>query len=497
MGYPLPEGPTLRGPFRPMRFEATVEECIVSEGEIPPELAGGFYRTGPTWRRPTRQGTHGLLAMDGMVQALIIRDGRADFKNRWVRTPKYLLEERRGRGMFEWTDGDYGDWRTFGYGEVRRDRENAGVPHGVANVNVFPFAGQLLASGEQAAPPIALDPISLETIGVVPWSTQLSPGLCPPAAFGDAAFCAHPKWDADSGVLYGWSFGDAAPYVTLHTVHPDGVVDSRVLADAPYNAVAHDIWLTPDNIVMPFQPFVVSRERVDRGLSVFGWEPDRPIVLALIPRHDVAADVRWIETDLAPQYIMHTLGANVDDGALTLDGPIFDRPPFPFEQDFEAGQEPALFYSLAKSSLGRWTVDLDSGATKSEFLSDRPSELPKVDERFYGKGYRWGYQIGGVAKRHGMSMDRVLVTDVRTLAEAEYQIRSDRPAAVLEPTFAPRQPGSPEGDGYLIVPVSWWADRQGEYLIFDTDDITDGPICRIQLPFMLGWTPHGHWMDFR
>jgi hypothetical protein len=24
-----------------------------------------------------------------------------------------------------------------------------------------------------------------------------------------------------------------------------------------------------------------------------------------------------------------------------------------------------------------------------------------------------------------------------------------------------------------------------------------GPICRIEIPFLLGFTPHGHWMDFR
>ncbi|HME16827.1 MAG TPA: hypothetical protein VKG83_15540 [Mycobacterium sp.] len=23
------------------------------------------------------------------------------------------------------------------------------------------------------------------------------------------------------------------------------------------------------------------------------------------------------------------------------------------------------------------------------------------------------------------------------------------------------------------------------------------PICRIEIPFLLGFTPHGHWMDFR
>ncbi|MGV9868754.1 carotenoid oxygenase family protein, partial [Rhodococcus koreensis] len=67
MGYPLPKGNSLRGPFQPMRFEATVEECIVTHGEIPKELAGGFYRAGPTWRRPTRQGNNPLISMDGMV----------------------------------------------------------------------------------------------------------------------------------------------------------------------------------------------------------------------------------------------------------------------------------------------------------------------------------------------------------------------------------------------------------------------------------------------
>lgn len=493
----VPDSPTLKGPFQPMRFEATVDDCVVTSGQIPPDLAGGFYRVGPTWKRPTRQGTDGLLGMDGMVQALLIRDGRADFLNRWVRTPKYLLEERHAQGMFEWADGDFGDWRTFCYGEVRRDQGNTGVPHGTANVNVFPFAGQILASGEQGAPPIVIDPISLDTVGIVPWSVQLSPGISSPAGYGDGAFCAHPKWDAAAGILYGWSFGDTEPYVTMHSVHADGSVQTRVLDDAPFNSVAHDIWLTPEHIVMPFQPFTVSNDRVARGLSIFGWEPDRPIVLALIPRHDPTAEVRWIETDLEPQYIMHTMSANVDGATLTLDGPIFDRPPFPFEQDFEAGDKTVLFFSLARSSLGRWTVDLDTGRVKSELLSDRPSELPKVDERYYGRGYRWGYQIGGVAKRAGMAMDRLVVTDMRTLDEQEYQIRTEQPAAVLEATFAPRHPDAVEGDGYLIVPVSWWSERRGEYLIFDTEDITQGPVCRIELPFVMGWTPHGHWMDFR
>ncbi|MCZ4586315.1 MULTISPECIES: carotenoid oxygenase family protein [Rhodococcus] len=498
MGYPLPQEARLTGPFQPMRFEATVDECIVTHGEIPKDLAGGFYRTGPTWKRPTRQGTNGLLGMDGMVQGLVLENGRADFRNRWVRTPKYQLEEQHGRGMFEWTDGDWHDWRTYGYGDVKRDQYTCGVPQGTNNVNIFPFAGEMVASGEQGGPPIALDPITLETKGIVNWSPKLSPGIHAPTAFGDNSFTAHPKWDHETGVLYGWAYRDTAPYVTVHVVHPDGAVESRELWDAPYNTVAHDIWLTPEWMVMPFQPMLIDKKRItERELSVFGWDPELPIVIALIPRHDPAAPVRYITTDIEPQYIMHTLSANVSGNILTLDGPIFNRPPFPFEQDFAAGDDVALFFSIAKSALGRWTIDLNTGQAKSEQLSDRPSELPKVDERFYGKGYRWGYQVGGVVKKGGMKMNSLVVTDMQTLSDQEFQIRSDEPAAVLEGTFAPRHKDSPEGDGYIIVPVSWWAEKRGEFQIFDTHDITQGPICKIELPFMMGWTPHGHWMDFR
>jgi carotenoid cleavage dioxygenase-like enzyme len=498
MGYPLPQEVSFRGPFQPMRFEATVEECIVSSGEIPKDLAGGAYRTGPTWKRPTKQGNNPLLSMDGMVQGLVLRDGRADFRNRWVRTPKYLLEEKHGRGLFEWTDAGFGDWRDHAYGDVKRDQYTTGVPQGTANINVFPFAGELVTSSEQGGPPIALDPITLETKGIVSWSPKLSPGLHAPSAYGDNAFSAHPKWDHETGTLYGWTYRDTAPYVTLHIVQPDGVVDSRELWDAPYNSVAHDIWLTPEWMVMPFQPFTVDKRRITEDkVGIWGWDDELPIIIALIPRNDVHGEIRWINTDLPPQYVMHTMSANVVDNVLTLDAPIFNRPPFPFPQDFAVGEDVALFFSIAKSFLGRWSIDLSTGATKSEQLSDRPSELPKVDERFYGKGYKFGFQIGGVVKRKGMSMNSLVVTDMETLADQEYVIRTDQPAAVLEATFAPRTPEAPEGDGYIIVPVSWWADHRSEFQIFDTHDITKGPICRIDLPFMMGWTPHGHWMDFR
>ncbi len=94
MGVPANQ----RGPYRPMRFEATIEDCIV-EGELPDGLEGGFYRNGPTWRRPNKQGLETVYTIDGMVQGLVFRDGKVEFRNRWVRTPKFVAEERAGRSL--------------------------------------------------------------------------------------------------------------------------------------------------------------------------------------------------------------------------------------------------------------------------------------------------------------------------------------------------------------------------------------------------------------
>jgi carotenoid cleavage dioxygenase len=480
----------LMGPLRPMRFEADVDDCVVVDGAVPASLNGGFYRVGGTWKRPTRQGINGPFTQDGMVQALIFRDGRVDFRNRWIRTPKYQAEERAGRALFDWTDGKFDDWRGFGWGDVIRNEMTHGVPQGANNINVVPFAGQLLTLGEQGSPPVAMDPVTLETKGIVPWSTRLSRGMHEPACFGDAAFTAHPKWDPDTGDLYGWTYTDAPPYSTLHWVQPDGTVHSRELWDAPYASLTHDMWLTEQFVVLPFQPLVVGRDRIAADKAIYGWEPDQPIVLALIPRDDINGPIRWIDTGLDPQYVLHTLSANHNGDVLTLDAPLYEHPPFPTEETTPIGSD---YIPMQTAKLGRWNIDLGKGTVSSEYVDDRTIEFPKVDERFYGRAYRKGFLVAGDDL---WSLDTIVCRDVLTGKEQSYRIQRESPVAVFEPTFAPRHPGAEEGDGYLITPVSRFMEHLSEYLIFDTRDVSAGPIARIELPFQIGWTPHGHWMDF-
>jgi carotenoid cleavage dioxygenase-like enzyme len=427
-----PEKVWLMGPLKPMRFEAVVEDCIVSEGEIPRELNGGFYRCGGTWKRPTRQGLIGPFTLDGMVQSLVFREGRVDFRNRWVRTPKYLAEERAGRALFDWADGAFGDWRAFGWGEVIRNELTHGVPQGVNNVNVVPFAGRLLALGEQGSPPVALDPITLETQGIVPWSTRLSAGMQAPTCFGDAAFTAHPKWDPDTGELYGWAYTDSKPYTTLHWVKPDGSVRSRPLDDAPYAALAHDMWLTENYVVLPFQPLVVGLDRIERGQAFYGWEPDRPIVLALIRRDDFDAPIRWLSVDVEPEYVLHTLSANHEGDTVILDAPIYDAPPFPTEEATPIGSD---YVPMSTTQMGRWKIDLANGSVKSErvaLLSSPRSMSGSTASRMSGDSL-WQVQKCGRCIRWSVAMC-ALGKKIRINLKASLQYRSsNRPSRLVHP----------------------------------------------------------------
>lgn len=490
-----------RGVFWPMSFEADVPECRVIEGEIPKGIYGGVYHNGPTVRFPTKQGVESVWTTDGMVRGLIIEDGKASFKNRWVRTPKFLAEQEAGRALFEWKDNEISqDWRAWGLGEIISE-ETGDLSPNTALVNAVPFGDEILACGEMIGAPLRLDPITLETKGFPSWANELQEGIREKKGPEQGSICPHPKWDAETGMMYAWGYSDRAPHLTLHWVYPDGKIQSRTMHDAPYGSVLHDGWLTTNYFVLPFQQFTTSRDRANSGQGAFGWETDLPIMLMVINRHDINSAVRWIKADIEPQYLMHMLGANEVGDELHLDAPIFGRPPFQTPDYSQPGDPFVPFFQVAQSYLGRWIVNLKTGQVKSERVDDIGCELPLIDERFFGQNYDFAHVIGGLPSpsRPGFAvrMDRLVRRNVRTGKQEEYLLTESKYEAPFEPQFIPRTVDAREGDGYIVVPISKFKEHLGEYHFFDTDDITAGPIAKVEIPFHLGWTPHGHFMDFR
>src|SRR5438046_9071654 len=78
----------------PMECDAPI---LTVTGELPRELNGTLYRNGPNPQFDA-PGAHWFVG-DGMLHAFHLENGRASYRNRWVRTPKWQAEHDAGRAL--------------------------------------------------------------------------------------------------------------------------------------------------------------------------------------------------------------------------------------------------------------------------------------------------------------------------------------------------------------------------------------------------------------
>ena len=86
------DGPSL------FRAEIQVRDCEV-EGTIPSDLNGAFYRVGPDAQYPLRPGNIPFDG-EGHVSMFRIRDGRADYKTRFVKNERFMAQDKAGKLLF-------------------------------------------------------------------------------------------------------------------------------------------------------------------------------------------------------------------------------------------------------------------------------------------------------------------------------------------------------------------------------------------------------------
>ncbi|EFJ50758.1 hypothetical protein VOLCADRAFT_88605 [Volvox carteri f. nagariensis] len=133
-----------------------VDESWVT-GTIPPELYGTYYRNGPALHVTNPRYRRHILDGDGMVFSIAFKDGKAYFRNRFVRTKGFLEEQAAGHPLYRnsFTRGSH-DGSTPWFNPLDLTFKN------VANTGVLPWGGQLYALWE-AGLPYLMDPTSLAT----------------------------------------------------------------------------------------------------------------------------------------------------------------------------------------------------------------------------------------------------------------------------------------------------------------------------------------------
>src|ERR1700756_1370180 len=81
----------------PIPFECDAP-FLTTTGELPRELNGTLYRNGPNPQFDS-PGAHWFVG-DGMLHAFHLENGHASYRNRWIRTPKWLPGDDARRAPF-------------------------------------------------------------------------------------------------------------------------------------------------------------------------------------------------------------------------------------------------------------------------------------------------------------------------------------------------------------------------------------------------------------
>lgn len=462
----------------PSRIEGDITD-LVHEGTIPPELNGAFFRVQPDPQFPPRLADDISFNGDGMITRFHFHDGQCDFRQRWARTDKWKLEHQAGKALF-------GAYRN----PLTDDADVEGEIRGTANTNAFLYGGKLWALKEDS-PALLMDPTTMETEGYTRFQGRMK----------GQTFTAHPKVDPKTGnmVAFGYAAsGLCSDDVAYYEINREGELLKEFWFKAPYYAMMHDFGITDDYAVFNLMPSIGSWERLKKGLPHFGFDTTMPVYLGVLNR--TTGDIRWFKT--GNSFNSHVMNAFQSGSKIHFDIPVAKNNMFPFFPDVHG----APFNGMeAMSYLTRWTVDMasNSDAFESEVrLTDTAAEFPRIDDRFSGQPYRYGWMLemdmrrpvelkGGSAG--GLLMNCLFLKDHATGAEQHWWCGPV--SSLQEPCFIPRSKTAPEGDGWIVQICNRLEEHRSDLLLFDALEIEKGPIATINIPIRMRFGLHGNWAE--
>lgn len=486
MTRPFPAVMT-QGIDEPSRFEGGVYDLEVTEGAIPAEIDGLLVQAVPDQAFPPELEHLHLMTVaaggDGAVRAFRFKDGHADFRTRYVRTERFVLERQARRSLF----GNYRD-------PFSDDPSVAGKSRTTANTALFFHADRLFACKEDGLA-YEVDPGTLETLGA--WTAE--------GGITSKTFTAHPKTDRERGKLIGFGYaarGETTRDIAYYVIDEAGKVEHEAWLEAPVGAMIHDCAATENYTILPLMPITSDLDRLRSGGPHFVYDPDMPQIFGVLPRYGDAGSIRWFRGP--PGFTGHTVNAFEDeDGKIVFDVLEADGNGFaPVITDL-AGQAPPP--GSVSSALVRWRIDYnDASLTLSDrtVLATVNGEGPHIDPRRELRSHR--HVFVPTLDRSKLATDKngrpqPVMFNQLSHFDLETGARSDwypGPAATFQdPVFFPRSEDAPEGDGFLIALLNHPLEGRSEMVVLESLRLAAGPVARIKLPMRMRLGIHSTWID--
>jgi all-trans-8'-apo-beta-carotenal 15,15'-oxygenase len=436
--------------------------CIQqAEGQVPDFIHGTYYLNGPArFQRAGLRYRHWLDG-DGMICALRFDKMCVRFTSRFVRSHKFVAEEEAGHPIF----------RAFGTA-FDSDRLKRGIGlESPVNVSVYPYAGTLLAFGEQGLP-WELDPVTLETRGEFKFGGRLN-AISP--------FAAHPRFDPHTGEMFNFGVAYAAdqPLLNLYRFDRSANLVSRSRLRLDFPCSMHDFGLSPAYAVFYVSPYILDMQALLGGgctlMQALRWEPERGSRLLIVSR-DTGKQVASVP--VGNRYCLHLANCFEEQSRLTVDVLELERPVYDQYQEV-----PDLFTTVSQGYPVRLVVDVARGVVleRREINYRLAPDFPSVDPRLALRPCQDFWMLGiSATGREGRKFFDQLVHGNWADGSAN-DIYQAPPCHYLggEPVFIPDPGGHNHG---VVICQLFDAQRvTGAFAIFDALHVARGPVAVLRL----------------
>ncbi|CAA2981497.1 carotenoid 9,10(9, 10)-cleavage dioxygenase 1 [Olea europaea subsp. europaea] len=417
-----------------------------------------------------------------MIHGMHIKDGKATYVSRYVKTSRFKQEEFFGRAMFM----KIGDLKgVFGLLMVNMQmlREKLNVldmsyGNGTANTALVYHHGKLLALSEADKPYAikVLEDGDLQTIGLLDYDKRLA-----------HSFTAHPKVDPFTGEMFTFGYSHTPPYVTYRVISKDGAMNDPVPITVSGPIMMHDFAITENYaIFMDLPLYFKPKEMVKDKKFIFSFDATQKARFGILPRYAKnELLIKWFE--LPNCFIFHNANAWEEGDEVVLITCRIENP----DLDMVNGAVKEKLENL-KNELYEMRFNLKNGLASQKKLSVSAVDFPRVNESYTTRKQRYVYgttldkiaKVTGIIKfdLHAEPETGKENLEVGGNVKGIFDLGPGRFGS--EAVFVPRHPGttSEEDDGYLIFFVHDENTGKSAVSIIDAKTMSPDPVAIVELP---------------
>lgn len=351
-----------------------------------------------------------------------------------------------------------------------------------------------------------IDPVTLEPIELFTYSASAPEGV-----IARGLTSAHPAI-GDNGEVYNYilEMTTSPPLYQIFGIDSSG--QGKVLANITNTppAYIHSLFSTSNHLILIVwqadlgSPASEASSIVD---MIQPWDPSRPVHFYVVPKTGDGGVIAHYTFPI-PFFAFHEVNSFEQDGDIVIDIPTmpdttfvkegvkmanlrknFGMPnqslPYDLQSQFQRYRLPS--FADGKTENGSLVQGREAVLDFSLPLDVAGIELPKVNEAYAHKPYRYAYGVH--TAKPGYLMDSIVKVDTYTQTSRIWIPETNHVPS--EPIFVARPGCEDEDDGVLLTVALDEGTRLSSLVVLDARSMVE--VGRARLPVVVGFGFHGLW----